>query len=246
MALDNNGPENNPAEDNLPNADNLSEDQSSEDSDDTGELSSGGDKAKKLLLVGIFLVLTVLIVLVFIFLKKSGRLDSPSDNINNALVTSDTDSLETASVVNNNQTTNNKNQETVNVITNEITSVVEAPKVVSDSSSRLSLPTPKQTGIMNEANIPSNAIRIVGTPNGFEPSEFSVDRGEPIILALIARSERPVVLTFYDPNMAAVSIGCGPGEARWVNLTTPTKPGEYMFRNDTIGLNGQTGKMIVK
>jgi len=99
---------------------------------------------------------------------------------------------------------------------------------------------------MTEENIPAGAIRIIGAADGFTPKEFTVEKGKEITLALTARSERPVILTFYDPGMAAVSIGCGAGETRWVTFTVPSRAGEYLFRNDTIGLNGQTGKMIVR
>lgn len=201
--------------------------------DQTVSTNQAGDKAKKMLIAGIILILLILITLVFVFLRRSGFLGSSNTTVNiNESFYGEESTTPTPTQTTVNQTDN------INIITRPATEVV-AP-------ARLSLPVPEQSAVMSEANIPAGAIKIVGTPNGFEPAEFTVNRNENITLALTAKTERPVVLTFYDPNMAAVSIGCGPGETRWVTIKTPAKAGEYMFRNDTIGLNGQTGKMIVK
>ena len=85
----------------------------------------------------------------------------------------------------------------------------------------------------------------LGTEFGFEPFEFTARAGEEITLALVSQVDVPTILTFYEPTMPAISIGCGPRETRWITFSAPDKPGEYTFKNDAIGRNNQTGRMIV-
>lgn len=111
---------------------------------------------------------------------------------------------------------------------------------------RMSQEVPEQSVVIKPEEAPSGSIMIVGTDNGFEPNEFFVSPGQEFTLTLTAQSVSPVVLTFYDPTMAAVAIGCGPGDTRYVTFKAPTKAGEYIFVNDVFGKRDQVGKMIVK
>lgn len=113
-------------------------------------------------------------------------------------------------------------------------------------SLRLTLPVPDQSPVSTEEQIPEGAISISGLDSGFSPSEFTVSPGEEVTLALTSKIKYPVVLTFYDENMPAISIGCGPYETRWITFTAPSQSGEYIFRNDIFGRNDQAGKMIVR
>jgi hypothetical protein len=216
---------------------------------DRSSKGDDGDRLKKLLIAGIIVILLVLSALVLVFLKKTGRLGGSSRQAGDINIT---ESYYGGDSVNQNNNSSGSSSDNLSSAqggepedTGDSTGIVRMPDPV-EISTRLKLPVPKQSGIMSEENIPAGAVRVVGTENGFEPREFTVKSGEETILALTARAERPVVMTFYDSNLAAISIGCGPGETRWVTFTAPLTKGEYAFRNDTIGLNNQTGKMIVK
>jgi hypothetical protein len=113
-------------------------------------------------------------------------------------------------------------------------------------SPRMYLPVPDQSPVRSEEDIPDGAIKIAGLDSGFSPSEFTVNKGEEITLSLTSRIKYPVVLTFYEETMPAISIGCGPYETRWITFTVPSDPGEYIFRNDVFGKTEQIGKMIVQ
>ncbi|MBN2854072.1 cupredoxin domain-containing protein [Patescibacteria group bacterium] len=120
------------------------------------------------------------------------------------------------------------------------------PITVVPDDYRMSLEAPEQSVVVKLEDVPAGAISIIGTDDGFEPNEFFVEPGQEFTLTLTAQSASPVVLTFYDPTMAAVAIGCGPGDTRYVTFTAPTKSGEYVFVNDVFGKREQTGKMIVR
>jgi cytoskeletal protein RodZ len=224
--------------------------QEAEASDNPEELESEEEKetkVKKLLILGIIVILLIFIALVIVFLKRSGRLTAIWPSKDNSVNI-------TASYYGGDSNVSNDNSANIQVTPSKtVTPDEEAggqtperlPSGV-EVEARLSLPVPKQSGVSTQDSIPEGAVKIIGTPDGFTPNEFEVKRGEDVILALTAQTDRPVVLTFYNPNLAAISIGCGPGETRWVSFNAPSKAGEYVFRNDTIGLNGQTGKMIVK
>lgn len=127
------------------------------------------------------------------------------------------------------------------------TSTVGSESITLDPNDfRMSQEVPKQSVVIKPEEVPTGSIIIVGTDNGFEPNEFFVSPGQEFILTLTAQSVSPVVLTFYDPTMAAVSIGCGPGDTRYVTFEAPTKTGEYIFVNDVFGKRDQVGKMIVR
>jgi hypothetical protein len=113
------------------------------------------------------------------------------------------------------------------------------------TSLRLSLPVPAQSPVSTEDQVPAGAVKVYGTEFGFEPFEFTVAAGSEVTLALVSQVDLPTILTFYDSNMPAISIGCGPRETRWLTFTAPDKPGEYIFKNDAIGRSNQTGRMIV-
>lgn len=128
----------------------------------------------------------------------------------------------------------------------ETETIGSRPITVIPDDYRMSLEVPGQSVVVKLEDVPAGAISIIGTDNGFEPNEFFVSPGQEFTLTLTAQSASPVVLTFYDPTMAAVAIGCGPGDTRFVTFTAPTKSGEYIFVNDVFGKRDQVGKMIVR
>ncbi|NCT54899.1 hypothetical protein GW758_03015 [Candidatus Falkowbacteria bacterium] len=120
------------------------------------------------------------------------------------------------------------------------------PTTFIEDDFRMSQEVPEQSIVVTLEDVPAGSINIIGTDNGFEPSEFFVSPGQEFTLTLTAQSASPVVLTFYNEAMAAVSIGCGPGDTRFVTFNAPTKTGEYIFVNDVFGKRNQVGKMIVR
>jgi hypothetical protein len=213
------------------------------------ETEASPKKSRALIIIEIILLLFV-VVLAIIFFSRKNSANPATDNTTNNSVNNSAD----------NQYTINEAGEIVNTPISGITvnnpaanntadSGTQGPKIikpVEEESLRMKLPVPVQSGVADEAAIPAGAIKISGVAGGFEPKEFTVKAGEEITLALISRIDLPVVLTFYNPNMAAVAIGCGPQEARWVTFKAPTTPGEYIFKNDVIGHSTETGRMIVK
>lgn len=139
---------------------------------------------------------------------------------------------------------NNINDNTLEGESSE--ALASRPVTVIDNDYRMSVPAPVQSLVVKAEDIPSESIKITGTDNGFSPQEFSVSPGQEITLSLTAQSASPVVLTFYDSRMAAVSIGCGPGDTRYVTFRAPEISGEYLFINDVFGKRDQEGKMIVR
>ncbi len=127
----------------------------------------------------------------------------------------------------------------------DVTSPSEGSTTVVESL-RLTLPVPDQSMVSVESDIPEGAIKIEGLETGFSPSEFKVEKGEMVTLALVSRIDYPYILTFYEESMPAISIGLGPQETRWISFKAPDVAGEYQFRNDAYGRTNQKGKMIVE
>lgn len=203
-------------------------------------------KSKIVFFVEIFLMLVV-IVLILIFLNGNGIISLKF--LNQSKTVAPTNELVN---INNTETNvqefpsrpDNTDVPVTEVINNNNSN--SRPAVVTDEDLRLSLPVPKQSVVSTEDEVPAGAIKIYGNENGFEPNEFKAGPNQEITLALISKIELPMILTFYEPNMPAVSIGCGPNETRWITFTTPNQLGEYVFRNDAIGRSSQAGKMIVE
>jgi plastocyanin len=213
-------------------------------------LAKGGKRftSKKSLIIIAAVVLLILIILALLFWpsgKKTVIIDSSnsSANFNNEQTivnegSNEQQSTEIGGDVTNLETVNQPGTITENLGTMTVPVVEE--------NLRMSLPVPAQSRVMTEEAIPAGAIKISGTETGFSPKEFTVKPGEEITLALTSKISLPVILTFYNNAMPATSIGCGPGETRWVSFKTPTKAGEYIFKNDVIGHSAETGRMIVK
>ncbi|MFA6514622.1 MAG: cupredoxin domain-containing protein [Patescibacteria group bacterium] len=201
--------------------------------DKSNTIPSSTKKSLALIIVEIVLLLAVIALAIIFFTRKNNVNINVSNPVNNQAVN------EVGEIV------TPINEEKTPVVTN-ITPAKPTPVVKVKEDLRMSLPAPLQSEVTTESAIPEGAIKIIGTETGFEPKEFTVKAGEKIVLALTAKGASPVVLTFYNSNMPPVSIGCGPGETRWVTLTAPTTAGEYIFKNDMIGHSNETGKMIVK
>lgn len=211
----------------------------------TDEERAKKKKARILIIVELALLILVLLLAVIFFTNKEGGVNifsrssenpgvsniEPNDNWQEEVIESE---------VNNQDNTN------FPIVNNPGVSVPEGDNLQVVESVRLSLPVPEQSPVSSEDSIPAGAIKISGLESGFSPSEFRVSPGEEVTLALTSRIDFPVILTFYDANMPAISIGCGPQETRWVTFVAPQVKGEYLFKNDVFGRSEQTGVMIVE
>ena len=207
-------------------------------------------KDKKIKLIIILIILVILLGLgtwLTVFFLNSNDGENVFNNLN---LNRDGSSIVGGDINNNNENSNTSGG------TSDGTSLDGTPSETSTTGSqtislspddfRMSQEVPEQSAVVSLEDVPAGSINIIGTDNGFEPNEFFVSPGQEFTLTLTAQSATPVVLTFYDPTMAAVAIGCGPGDTRYVTFEAPTKTGEYVFVNDVFGKRDQVGKMIVR
>ncbi len=199
-------------------------------------------KIKILIIIEIIFLLLVIILAIIFFSSRN----KSEDKISNYYGKSKTDS----NSILNNQTINENESSSINmdnpssVENNSPTSIISGqPKA---ESQRLYLPVPSQSPVSTEEQIPIGAVKIIGLENGFSPSEFKVKAGEKVTLALTSRIDYPVILTFYEETMPAISIGCSPRETRWITFDAPKNAGRYIFKNDVLGKSDQIGTMIVE
>lgn len=218
------------------------------------EEKSEADKKKSriLITIEIILFLLVLILAIIFFSNRSeggfsfSNIFNSSNNENNQTVNEGPNSgdLQLNDDINSNQGSSGSDLGGVN---SPSVSTPQGGNTQRVESPRLSLPVPDQSPVASEEDIPENAIQIDGVESGFSPNQFTVSSGEEVTLALTSKIDYPVILTFYDPNMPAISIGLNEiGESRWITFTAPSEPGEYIFRNDVFGKSEQTGVMIVE
>lgn len=199
-------------------------------------------KIKILIIIEIIFLLLV-IILAIIFFSSRNKPENKNSNYFEINKTG-SDSILNNQIINENEASQIDMDNPSSVENNSPTSIISGqPKA---ESQRLYLTVPDQSPVSLEEQIPVGAIKIIGLENGFSPSEFKVEAGEEVTLALTSRIDYPVILTFYDETMPAISIGCGPRETRWITFDAPKDAGRYIFKNDVFGRGDQTGVMIVE
>lgn len=109
---------------------------------------------------------------------------------------------------------------------------------------------PQASFPMDIKDVPKTAIKLEATSSGFSPSEFTVNRGQAVSLAVtnVNESTFSEILRFDDPALAAIVIGVSKGETISLTFNAPDKAGEYTFFSDMFNHRdqGAEGKMIVK
>lgn len=105
---------------------------------------------------------------------------------------------------------------------------------------------PQQSAPITESQVPSSAVKITVSAQGFTPNTFTVKAGAPIALSVTSGDEQTHIFKFEDPSLSAVAVGIGPHETRLIPFNAPAK-GEYTFYCDVPGhkTRGETGTMIV-
>lgn len=101
--------------------------------------------------------------------------------------------------------------------------------------------------IADTSKLPTGTVKLVITPTGFTPSEFTVNAGQAVALSVTSQGSIEV-FKFDSPLLSGVAIGLVPNETRAITFNAPTKTGEYTFFSDFGGHRqmGMVGKMIVK
>ena len=107
---------------------------------------------------------------------------------------------------------------------------------------------PMPSLVMDEKEVPKEAIKIGITAKGFSPSSFEVNKGEELVLSVTSQDEWVHVFAFEDESLAKIALGVRSGEWKAITFYAPSEPGEYEFYCDVPGhkRRGETGVMIVK
>lgn len=107
---------------------------------------------------------------------------------------------------------------------------------------------PQQSApLEGKKDIPAKAIKLSVSAAGYSPKEFTVDSGEPVILAVTSEDDQTHIFKFKDKSLEAVALGLAPRETRMIPFNAP-KSGTYEFFCDVPGhtARGEAGKMVVK
>lgn len=101
--------------------------------------------------------------------------------------------------------------------------------------------------IEDETAVPATAIRLTVSAQGYSPSSFEVDAGDPVTLSVTSTDEFTHVFAFKDASLSAVAVGLAPGETRAISFNAPDEEGEYTFFCNVPGheARGEIGTMIV-
>lgn len=143
------------------------------------------------------------------------------------------------------QTNNNQNQQEQPQQQNP-TPQPEAPIVETPQPAP---PTqPYQSSPITEKDVPSTAIKITVSVEGFSPNAFTVTPKQKVTLAITSGDEQTHVFKFSDESLSDVAVGLGPKETRAIEFFAPEKSGSYEFYCDVPGHKGrgETGVMTVK
>ncbi|PKL72425.1 hypothetical protein CVV26_01500 [Candidatus Kuenenbacteria bacterium HGW-Kuenenbacteria-1] len=111
------------------------------------------------------------------------------------------------------------------------------------------LDAPQQSNpITNLKQIPSQAIKLIVTEKGLQPSSFEVKAGQVVNFVITSGDSNAHMFKFKDSSLSAVVIGLSKKETRAIVFNAPEKVGEYEFFCDVPGhdKNVEKGKMIVR
>ncbi len=223
------------------------------------------NKNKKLfILLGVLGLMIIIVILVFSQGRKT-KLNSNNSAINSNNSAQSTTSANVAVSVKNSNlipapiatTTNLSKQEVAQLKTakvvvpgaNPISSdnkVLTPQGAITNSAARSIAPNaPKQTGFLNKATLPKTLVKLSIANNVFTPNTLTTKAGAPTSFALTSADNLVHVLNFNSPSLAAIVILVGPGQTKAITFNAPTKPGSYIFHDDTPGSTA-TGTLIVE
>jgi len=96
--------------------------------------------------------------------------------------------------------------------------------------------------------LPKSAIKLELSDESFNPSEFTVNAGQVVVLAVTNNSGSGGLFRFEDESLSAVAFSIMAGLSKSITFNAPTTKGEYGFYSDRRShiAAGLIGKMIVK
>lgn len=219
---------------------------------------------KKVLLVGLaILIIAALVVLALSMKKTNGpssetpggneqqsgtptEVDEEGNEIMDASVDFESDELQEVEII---------DLEDVKVVVPGANPITKDNKVVTmegEITDSAAIPmaeeAPKQTGFLVREELPENIVQLEVGNDKFSPSQFITKVGDPTTFSLTSVNDFVHVINFDDPAVAAISILVGPGQTKAITFNAPTEPGEYTFRCSVPGHaeKGEVGKMIVR
>ncbi|MFA5131414.1 MAG: cupredoxin domain-containing protein [Patescibacteria group bacterium] len=102
-----------------------------------------------------------------------------------------------------------------------------------------------QQVVVETSNVPTSAIKLSVSAEGFSPKEFTVSAGQKISLAVSSVDNNTHVFIFPNASLMGLTMMILSGETKLIEFTAPAA-GSYSFRDDIPGFRGNTGTMIVK
>lgn len=135
-----------------------------------------------------------------------------------------------------------------NYITTDDKVVTQTGEETKTNVSPMSPLAPQQSGPVSAESLSNNVVKIKATVGkGYEPAEFTVNRGQAVTLSLTS-TDLSHGLVFDDPSLQAVGVAVSSGETRAITFNAPTTAGEYTFHCTLPphAASGEVGKMIVK
>lgn len=142
------------------------------------------------------------------------------------------------------------------LINTETGEVIQEDGKLADNTARAGSPeAPRQSFPLESADdLPESTIKLKGSYNSFEPSTFTVKRGQAVSLAVsnVNSVENnvtfSVIFRFDDPSLEGVVLGVSKGTTKTVTFNAPKVAGEYVFYNSQFNHRdlGAVGTMIVE
>lgn len=103
-----------------------------------------------------------------------------------------------------------------------------------------------QSSPLAASDIPSGAVKLTVTSEGFSPSVITASAGSVVVLAVISGDNETHVFKFDNPDLSSVSVGVGPYGIRTLSFVI-NKSGVYGFHDDVPGRAqaGVVGRLII-
>ena len=109
----------------------------------------------------------------------------------------------------------------------------EKPKPIETPLGTFDVVAPEQTMPLapekvEDVTAKGEAIKLVISPDGFTPKEFSVKAGQ--VVSLILEAQRAThTFGFESPELSDIYMGVALGETRGLSFMAPAKKGDYKF-----------------
>ena len=194
---------------------------------------------KKTLIIWIVVVVVIFVAILALILNNIGQ------GVNN---TSQTSAVNSGSVPQNSVPVN------PSALTNSTSSAVLAPTsipavaTIANDPGLSSLPgspeAPKQEIVATD-NVPTSAVKIKVSADGFNPKTFTIKSGQSVTLALTSTDSGTHAFLFPTASLMGLTTMVSGEETKIITFKAPAV-GSYSFRDDIPSFRSNTGTMIVK